>query len=164
MKTLDDYYEAYAKGIFTYIYAFCHNRAQAEDIVQETFYRAYLCLNELQDETIKAWLYRVAYNTFIDYVRKERRSSPQEPAYFLRLKASDFSKRFENQQELLVVFQQIEALPFQQKQALLLSSVHALSYGQIAGILEVSEASVKSLIFRARATLKRNRKGEGSYE
>jgi len=44
MKNLDHYYEAHAKEIYTYIYTFARNHAITEDIVSETFYRAYLHL------------------------------------------------------------------------------------------------------------------------
>jgi len=82
MKTLDEYYENYAKEIYTYIYSFCHDHGLAEDVVQDTFYSAYKSINETKVDHLKAWLFKIAYNLFIDHIRKEKRTQVQEDLTF----------------------------------------------------------------------------------
>lgn len=158
MKTLDQCYEAYAPEIYRYIYSLCYNRELAEDIMQETFYKAYSQLESIQNEAIRSWLFRIAHNAFLDYIKKEKRSFPKELDFFQdQLKEASFEKQLLEKERFQEVLQAVDALPFQQKQALLLWSVHQLSYREIAAIIHLSESSVKSLIFRARAKLKKER-------
>ena len=57
----------------SYIFYLCRNKELTQDIVQETFYRAFLYLESYNDEKIKPWLFKVAYHTFIDLIRKEKK-------------------------------------------------------------------------------------------
>ncbi|NLK52997.1 MAG: sigma-70 family RNA polymerase sigma factor, partial [Syntrophomonadaceae bacterium] len=72
-KTLDDIYRFYMLDIYRYLYSLCHNHYLAEDLLQETFYRAYLHLEDCRGEKVKPWLFRVAYNAFIDVMRQQKR-------------------------------------------------------------------------------------------
>jgi len=158
MKTLDEYYESCAKEIYTYIYSFCHNHEIAEDIVQDTFYKAYTNISKTNANHLKAWLFKTAYNTFIDYIRKEKRNHPLDTIH-MTIHYSNIEHKLMEKEEIQEIFFQIHQLPFNQKQALLLHTIHKLSYSEISGILETTESSVKSLIFRARATLRKKNGG-----
>jgi len=156
MKTLDEHYESYGKEIYAYIYSFCHNHEIAEDIVQDTFYKAYKNMGEAQSNYLKAWLFKIAYRLFIDHIRKEKRMQWLEESTFDKtFWESDVESKVFEQEKIGELFSQIDQLPFNQKQALLLHSIHKLSYRDISQVLEITESSVKSLIFRARATLKK---------
>lgn len=156
MKTLNEHYEHYGKEIYIYIYSFCRNHEIAEDIVQDTFYKAYGSISVTQPDHLKAWLFKVAYHLFIDYVRKEKRVQLLDESRISKIFwEPDFESKVFEQEEIGELFLQIDGLPFNQKQALLLHSIHKLSYGEIAQVLEITESSVKSLIFRARATLRK---------
>ena len=160
MKTLDEYYEVWGKEIYTYIYSFCHNHAIAEDVLQDTFYKAYKNINEAKANHLKAWLFKIAYNTFVDHIRKEKRIQLREDFSFDKsLKEPNFEHKLVEQETINEVFMQINQLPFNQKQALLLHIIHKLSYSEISEILEITESSVKSLIFRARVTLRKKTEG-----
>ncbi|WP_257348738.1 sigma factor [Pseudalkalibacillus decolorationis] len=81
-KTLDQFYEEYACDVYRYLFSLGRNHNIAEDIVQETFYRAYLHIEGLSDEKIEPWIFRVAYNIFIDQKRKTQRETLTESGYF----------------------------------------------------------------------------------
>lgn len=76
-NSLDEIYQMYVMDIYRYLRSLCGDHHAAEDLMQETFYRAYLYLEDCKDEKIKPWLFRVAYNAFVDYKRKEGRSTVQ---------------------------------------------------------------------------------------
>ena len=67
--------EPHLEALFRTAYRLARNRADAEDLVQETCVRAYVRLGELRDrEPVKAWLLRVLHNLFVDGARRARRS------------------------------------------------------------------------------------------
>jgi RNA polymerase sigma-70 factor (ECF subfamily) len=67
--------EPHLEALFRTAYRLARNRADAEDLVQETCVRAYLRLAELrEDQPVKAWLLRVLHNLFVDGARRARRS------------------------------------------------------------------------------------------
>ncbi|UII56583.1 hypothetical protein LS684_03615 [Cytobacillus spongiae] len=70
---LDRIFEAYVDDLYRYLYSLSKNHHTAEDLVQETFYRAYLQLLEDGISNIKPWLFKVAYHAFIDLTRKQTR-------------------------------------------------------------------------------------------
>ena len=161
MKTLDEYYAKHAREIYAYIYSFCYNKELCEEVVQDTFYQAYISIHSLDATNLRAWLYRTAYSKFIDSTRKSKRIQLQEPDFFTNyLIEPNFEGQFIKEEEVKTVFKKINDLPLNQKQALLLSTIHKLSYQEIATILEITESSVKSLIFRARTTLRNNQMEE----
>ncbi len=69
---LDDAFEAYVDDLYRYLFSLSKNHHTAEDLVQETFYRAYLQLLEDDISQIKPWLFKVAYHAFIDFTRKQK--------------------------------------------------------------------------------------------
>src|ERR1700746_1392765 len=78
-------YSHYAKALHGYVEQFCPDRASADDIVQETFIRAWRHLPQLSadDRPVRPWLYRVARNLLIDANRAARArpvSAPESPA------------------------------------------------------------------------------------
>jgi RNA polymerase sigma-70 factor (ECF subfamily) len=67
--------EPHLEALFRTAYRLARNRADAEDLVQETCVRAYVRLGELRDhEPVKGWLLRVLHNLFVDGARRARRS------------------------------------------------------------------------------------------
>ncbi|MCD8510489.1 MAG: sigma-70 family RNA polymerase sigma factor [Bacillus sp. (in: Bacteria)] len=70
---LEEIYKLYMNDLFHYVFSLTKNQQWAEDVVQETFYRAYIYLETYNGEKIKPWLFKVAYNTFVDMLRKNKR-------------------------------------------------------------------------------------------
>jgi RNA polymerase sigma-70 factor (ECF subfamily) len=157
MKTnnLDSIYRHHVKDVYRYLRSLCGDHYAAEDLMQETFYRAYLYLEDCKEDKIKPWLFRVAYNAFVDYKRKESRSAVQEPSYFMRLGHSDTPEdallRSERWSELGRL---LAELPEQQRQALLLFDFGQLSYQEASTTMGIGLSHYKILLFRARQRLR----------
>jgi RNA polymerase sigma-70 factor (ECF subfamily) len=147
------------------------NPAEAEDLVQETYLRAYRGFGGFQEGTnLKAWLYRILTNTFINSYRAKKRRPEQteledvEDLYLYRrlggLEAAAAGRSAED--ELLDWFTEgevvdaVEALPEQFRIAVLLADVEGFSYKEIAEILDIPIGTVMSRLHRGRKALQKS--------
>lgn len=83
--SLDSLYEAYFRDIYRFLYSLSHDHHTAEDLIQETFFRAHLYIENYNGEKAKTWLFTVAYHAFIDYRRKHKRTVITEQGFFHEL-------------------------------------------------------------------------------
>ena len=147
------------------------NPADAEDLVQETFLRAYRGYERFEEGTnLKAWLYRILTNTYINsYRAKQRRPQESdlgeiEDLYLYRrlggVETSELGRSAEDQlMDLLTdgeVKEAIEALPENFRLPVLLADVEGFSYKEIAEILEVPIGTVMSRLHRGRKALQKS--------
>jgi RNA polymerase sigma-70 factor (ECF subfamily) len=146
------------------------NPADAEDLVQETYLKAYRGFGGFQEGTnLKAWLYKILTNTFINTYRAKRPRPEQteldevEDLYLYRrlggLEAAAAGRSAED--EVLDLFTEgeikdaLEALPEQFRLAVLLADVEGFSYKEIADILDVPIGTVMSRLHRGRKALQK---------
>lgn len=160
--SLDSLYQMYVKDVYRYLLSLCRDRHTAEDLVQETFYRAYLYLEPCKDNKIKPWLFRVAYNAFIDSYRKEKRSVPAQPEFFHGLADGQTPEQQWLQQELWEsIGTAIAGLPANQQQAILLYDFHGFTYQEAADIMGIRLSYFKILLFRARQCVRQQKERTG---
>ena len=154
----------YSKKIYNLALRMTRNPADAEDISQEAFLKAFKSLSHFRrDSGFYAWIYRITSNLCIDFLRREKLRS-EEPLVQLggdgeerELELPDLRalpEEMAQQQELREALREgFNALPAPQRQILTLRDLGGLSYGEIATVLELEEGTVKSRISRARAAL-----------
>jgi RNA polymerase sigma-70 factor (ECF subfamily) len=143
------------------------DRADAEDLLQETFLKAYRAYPRFEEGTnLRAWLFRILTNTYISTYRSRQRA-PQlsdiddvEDLYlYRRLTASGMSRSAEDAAlERLTapeVLTALDELPEQFRLAVLLSDVEQFSYKEIAEITDVPIGTVMSRIHRGRKLLQK---------
>jgi RNA polymerase sigma-70 factor (ECF subfamily) len=154
-------------GLYSSAFRLTRNAADAEDLVQETFLRAYRGFAQFEEGTnIKAWLYRILTNTFINTYRKKQR----EPRTISDEEIEDwylYSKMVEAGAEPSAETSVIEALPDEDVQAalsalpdqfriaVLLADVEGFSYKEIAEITDVPIGTVMSRLHRGRKALEK---------
>ncbi|OEF99025.1 RNA polymerase subunit sigma-24 [Vulcanibacillus modesticaldus] len=152
----------YEKKIFNFIQHMLRGyqmEAYAEDICQETFYKAFKSLNTFRDKeaTFSTWLYTIARNTTLSEIRKLKHI---EVSLEDNVTTPQTSSLLLPEQELLKtervnkVRDAINSLPEKQRSALILREYEQLDYKEIAVILGATVSSVKSLLFRARSGIK----------
>ena len=146
------------------------NPADAEDLVQETYLRAYRAFDSFQEGTnLNAWLYRILTNTFINQYRAAKRRPEQsdiedvEDLYLYRrlggLEAAMAGRSPET--EVLEgipdaeVKEALESLPEQFRMAVLLADVEGFAYKEIAEILDIPIGTVMSRLHRGRKQLQK---------
>jgi len=144
------------------------DRHDAEDLLQDTVYKAYRALDQFQMNTnFKAWIFRILVNTFITAKRKQK-NLPQRVSYddleeffiYNRLNemfriptvtTEDFIENLFDDD----VKQALEKLPYQFRLVVLLSDVNDFTYKEIAEITRVPLGTVMSRLFRGRKLLQR---------
>jgi len=129
------------------------SRADAEDVLQDVFVRAYGALRASERPvSLRAWLYRIAHNRCIDHLR---RPVPVSGELLELFPARDHDPPLvtERREQLRRLVVDVGRLPDQQRSALLMRELQGMSYVELAGALDVSVAAVKSLLVRARTGL-----------
>jgi RNA polymerase sigma-70 factor (ECF subfamily) len=157
-------------SLYTAALRMTRNPADAEDLVQETYLKAYRAFGGFTEGTnLKAWLYRILTNTYINSYRAKKRRPEEsdiddlENFYLYRrlggLEGSTAGRSAED--EVLdhitetEVKEAIEALPEQFRMAVLLGDVEGFSYKEIAEILDVPIGTVMSRLHRGRRALQK---------
>lgn len=152
----DNFFIVYANDIYRYLLSLCQDHHLSEDLLQETFYRAYLHINELNPENIKPWLFRVSHNLFIDYLRKNKRLSFMSDEQLERkTDNTNIEKEVITNEKLKGVVTKINLLPPNQKYAVILCDINDLNYKECAEVMGVTVASFKSTLYRARQSLRK---------
>ena len=141
--------DAYADSLYRFVLKNLRDNAMAEDIIQDTFEKLWMKLEEVSALKVKSYLFTTAYHTMIDYIRKEKRNVIVDPAtLFEGSEADHYSDLGE------VLERAIQNLPADQKAVVMLRDYEGYSYKEITEITGLSEAQVKVYIYRARVYLK----------
>ncbi|TYS57580.1 RNA polymerase sigma factor [Sutcliffiella horikoshii] len=153
-------YKVHYDRVFQVSFAVIRDRQLAEDIVQETFIKAYKKMDSLQDgDKVDAWLCVIATRTAIDFVRRERknRGCPMELDVLGCLgKEAGHNVAAEVEMKMLkeLLDEKMEDFSKEDKKLLVLKMERGLKEREIANALEMNPATVKSKIHRARRKLK----------
>lgn len=162
VQLYDELMRRYERKILAFIFHMlksAHMESMAEDLCNETFYKAYRSLHSFREveATFSTWLYTIARNTVLSELRKHKnmKVSLEESGY---VPQTDLEKLPEQtvlrNEKVHMVRDAINNLPEKQRSALILREYEQLDYQEIANILGQTVSSVKSLLFRARASVK----------
>lgn len=158
----------YAPQLYSAALRMTRNPADAEDVVQETFLKAYRAYNTFQEGTnLKAWLYRILTNTYINKYRKQQRRPSEvelgelQDLYLYRRLGEEAGATHSAETEVLEQFvdvniiEALESLPENFRMPVLLADVEDFSYKEIAEILDIPIGTVMSRLHRGRKALQR---------
>jgi RNA polymerase sigma-70 factor (ECF subfamily) len=169
--SLEDRFEQEAVPFMPEMYAaalrLTRDRSDAEDLVQETFLRAYRGFGGFEPGTnLRAWLYRILTNAYINTYRKRQRepvtvSDDELPEWWLYEKLGGEGTEASAEARVLEslpdedVQDALASLPEQFRLAVLLADVEGFSYKEIAEILGVPMGTVMSRLHRGRRALEK---------
>jgi len=149
-----DLYEQYANQIFRYCLHQLGSREEAEDAVQSTFLNAFRGIKRgIVPELESAWLFKIAHNVCLSRRRSAWRRGRVESATDFEVVEDLAPAPMRRADELIGLQDVLEQMPEAQRRAILLREWQGLSYREIADELELSQAAVETLIFRARRSL-----------
>lgn len=152
----------YQRKILAFVYHMlksAHLELLAEDLCSETFYKAFRSLHSFRelDASFSTWLYTIARNTVLSELRKQRGSMlPLDESGVVPVAPPEVApeQAVLRSERVSLVRQAINSLPEKQRSALILREYDQLDYQEIANILGQTVSAVKSLIFRARSSVK----------
>ncbi|MGI9860468.1 sigma-70 family RNA polymerase sigma factor [Moorella naiadis] len=156
---LEQLIDQYGNSIMHLAYFYVKDRGIAEDITQETFYRAYKKLATFRgDSDVKTWLQRIAINLCKDYLRSWswRKLWVMGEEFWGGLKAphADPSQQVLARDEKRALVEGILQLPIKYREVIVLYYYEEQSTVAIARILNINEGTVRSRLHRARLLLK----------
>ncbi|GJM80134.1 RNA polymerase sigma factor [uncultured Paenibacillus sp.] len=152
----------YQRKILAFVYHMlksAHMELLAEDLCSETFYKAFRSLHSFRevDASFSTWLYTIARNTVLSELRKQRNGNvPLDESGIVPVAPSEVApeQAVLRSEKVGMVREAINNLPEKQRSALILREYDQLDYQEIANILGQSVSAVKSLLFRARSSVK----------
>jgi len=159
--------QKYRRPLVSFMYRMAHNTAAAEDLAQEVFLRVYRSRASYEASAkFSTWLYRIATNLAVNHARDTRHERPEvtvsldEPdedtGTTLELPDANLTaeQALVRRERMMAIRQKVEALPEQQRLAVIMHKYQQMDYKQIADVLKKSESATKSLLFRAYETLR----------
>lgn len=156
----------YLDALYNTALRLARNAEDAEDLVQETFLKAYRAYAQFTPGTnLKAWLFKILKNTFINQYRKKQAAPPEsdfsaiEESFESEISAEAGGQIKNPEEEALErafdenVQRALDALPADYRMAVLLADIEGFSYREVAEILEIPVGTVMSRLYRGRKLL-----------
>lgn len=143
-RSVDDF----SDSIYRYILKQIKDSDLSKDIVQESYVKLWERVDQVDHKKVKSWLYRTAYNTMIDIIRKRKFETKVENIVHPGQSESYSDLKYWLDKAL-------DTLPEVQKSVVLLRDYEGYNYHEIGEILNLSESQVKVYIYRARVALKK---------
>lgn len=151
MLNFQDLYDDYVIDVYRFANWLSGDRFEAEDITSETFIRAWMRINTIRTETLKAYLFAIARNVYLEMLRKRKNQVALSDAY--PDSAPELDELVASQLELRRARRVLMTLSEIDRAAFLLRVQHELPYAEIARILELSLTATKVKVHRVRKKL-----------
>ena len=157
----------YHKQVITTAFHFVHNMDDAEDLAQDVCIEILESIGQFKrTSSLSTWIYRITVNKSLNFVRKNKRKQlvKQFESFFRKTdgnsstmisEPSVIENPYDNTERKQMLDKAINSLPENQKTAFILSKYEELSYKEITEIMNLSLASVESLLQRAKQNLQK---------
>ena len=140
--------------IYKVAFAITRSRALAEEVVQDALFAAWSSMPSWEGDVPVRWLCRVTRNRAISVMRKESRSVAEDDWQFQVSHEPDTERLVEGRHRLDAVKEALFELDEQSRTMLVLRETEALSYEELAELLDLTPSAVKAKLYRARHALK----------
>jgi len=147
----EDLYESYATEIYRFAFYLAGDSAEAEDVTSETFVRAWVRRSTIRTETLKAYLFTIARNVYLERKRKRKRQVALEDVHVDPAPGPDVV--VESQLELSRVLKVLQTLPEIDRATFIMRVQHELPYAEIARALGLTLTAAKVKVHRVRKKL-----------
>lgn len=150
--TVQDYnktVDLYADNLYRFILKNVRDVEKARDIVQDTYEKMWLKVNDVETKNAKSYMFTTAYHTMIDRIRRDKKQGD-----FSEVNMSGLSHTSQYSDLKKVLDEALTKLPEIQRTVILLRDYEGYNYAEIGEITGLNESQVKVYIFRARNFLK----------
>lgn len=154
MADLQEVYTLYFRDVYRYALSLCRNESVAEEITQETFYKALQNLDSFDGKgKIYVWLCQIAKNTYISLCRKEKHLNPGADTGLLPWNGS-MEERIFDKEAAFAIHKVLHTLDEPYKEVFSLRTLGELSFKQIAALFGKTEAWARVTYHRAKLKIK----------
>ena len=163
VSAFEELISGYEKKVYNTVYRYFNNSEDALDITQEIFIKVFTSLHSFKENSsFSTWLYRIAVNTCIDFLRKRKEETlpikeeigvgneRRHGSSYAQL-PEDFAEKQELKEALLKA---INSLPHEQRICVILRDIQGFSYTEMSEILMCSLGTIKSRLNRGRRALR----------
>jgi RNA polymerase sigma factor (sigma-70 family) len=150
-KVFKDIFEANSKKIYHLCYGYTNDEGAANDLLQETFLKVWQNLAKFREQSqISTWIYRIAVNTCLTYLKKEKRQNKEEltPA-IIASQAEEVSDKPAQINQLYACIAQLD----ENERLIITMVMDEIAYPQIAEIAGISEGNLRVKIHRIKQKL-----------
>ena len=158
-RAFNDLINGYKRQIFSLIYRMVGNAADAEDLAQDTFIKAFRSIGLYDNKyPFHTWLFKIAHNTSIDFLRVNKHAAltidDAENPIDIEDQGPSLEEKAEHLSQKELIERQLATLPPPYREILMLRHQQELSYEEISQSLEIPIGTVKVRLFRAREIMK----------
>jgi len=159
MQDMEQIYTQYFETVNKYLFCLTHNNDISEELTQETFYKAIKGIKKFNNEyKVSTWLCKIAKNTWIDYLRKEKKQKIVSIDDENSIEKIIFEKSFENsiddKSEIISLYKYIHELEEDTREVFYLRLKGEFSFKEIGEILNKSEDWARLTFYRGKIKLK----------
>ena len=156
-QAMEEIYREYCKPVYLYLYSLCHERDLAEDLTQETFYRATKSIHSFSGNCkLLTWLCQIGKHLWYQEIDKRKRRGQSLPLTEETAAApSDMQSDIESYEGRVILFQSMQSLDPQVREIMYLRVMGDLSFKQIGDVIGVSENYARVTFYRAKEKLKK---------
>lgn len=155
-RLFETLYQQYFRELYLYVYSLCGQKSLTEDILQETFLKAFTALKD-SHTNMRAWLYMVARNLCYNWMKKEKALIFSEHVGLgegIPEGHEDILKKIICNEERRELWEALEQLSDQKREILVLQYFGGFRQKEIAAMLKLTPENVRVLAYRAKKELK----------
>ncbi len=156
---MEELYKEYSKLVYNYLYSLSRDSFISEELTQETFYKAIKGINKFNYEyKVSTWLCQIAKNTWIDFLRKEKRKKeiPIDDVNYIEkfIIEKSIEENVEDKAKIIELYKNIHKLDEDTREVFYLRIKGELSFKEIGEILNKTENWARLAFYRGKIKLK----------
>ncbi len=153
-------FEMFVNQYKDYVFTICHNiikdHAKAEEAAQDTFMKVFKSIQQFNQESkLSSWIYKIAYRTSLDYIKKRKHYSVDTSEYTHLTDKRSIDKEFHHKELTNMIKQLITELDPLDAAVLNLFYFEQKSMNEIQGITDLTVTNIKTKLFRSRKWLRK---------
>lgn len=148
-KAYNEHVDTYSDRIYTYLIKHLGDVNSAQDLTQDTFLQLWKHRKKVENDSVKAWLFRTAYNSMLNHIKKHKRT-----AYAPELHENSSIDNYSSYETMDLLNEAFEQLNPVEKSLVLLKDSEGYSYDEISQMHDISLVNIKSKLFRARKKMR----------
>ena len=157
MEDFEAIYVQHFDGVYKYVFSLCRNETMAEEITQETFYRAMEHIDKFEGKCkLYVWLCQIAKNTFLTYAKKQKRHVSETDIDLSKQIEPSFENEILDKETVWKLHKLLHELSDPYKEVFSLRVFGELPFSQIGELFGKSDSWARLIFYRAKKALRRD--------